>query len=320
MKWMAALLGMFFLMSSCSDDELNPAEKALQTKTIEWEVFHEFEPGETVVQFEISDDAQWLFYYTQMAEAYRVNMKTGTRERMTARPLELKNNKLYTYALKDYKSYFGVSTDFGASITEYYVGAYTNVAAGWYEGAFIAPMINRMFVMPNGNLIIPHIMRTANNSAFLADNKLIVVSEDGGATWERKETEYSFISAQQGDMLYAISEGWTGVKSSEILYSDNSGLSWQPSDLIYRPQALDRENCLIAGSGNEIQKFKNGAWTTYTWEANSDPLVNVIGLKYEGVRGDDPNGRRIDDFEFDSANNLYMIGKNGNTLCRTKLN
>ena len=222
--------------------------------------------------------------------------------------------------LRDYKSYFGVSKDFGATITEYYVGAYTNVAAGWYDGAFIAPMINRMFVMPDGKLILPYIMRTTGNSKFLADNKIIVVSEDGGVTWKRKETDYSYISAQQKNTLYAISEGWTSVKPSELYISDDNGTSWQLTDLAYRPQGTDRENNLIAGSQNEIQKLENGKWTAYTWDASSEPLVSIIGLKYEGVRGDDIEGRRMDDFEFDAANNLYVIGKNTNTICRTRLN
>ena len=48
MKWMASLLGMVLLLSSCSEEEWNPTEESQQTKTIKWEVFHEFEPGETV--------------------------------------------------------------------------------------------------------------------------------------------------------------------------------------------------------------------------------------------------------------------------------
>lgn len=132
MKWMTALLGMVFLLNSCSKDELNHTTETREAKIIEWEVFHEFEPGEVVVQFEISDDAQWLFYYTQMAMAYRVNKKTGVREQLSARPLEVKNNKLYTYVLRDYKSYFGVSSDWGASITEHYVGVYS-YRQQWYK-------------------------------------------------------------------------------------------------------------------------------------------------------------------------------------------
>ncbi|WP_319479158.1 hypothetical protein [uncultured Draconibacterium sp.] len=109
------------------------------------------------------------------------------------------------------------------------------------------------------------------------------------------------------------------IRPSELYTSNDNGTNWQLTDLAYRPQGIDRENNLIADSQNEIQKLENGKWTAYTWDASSEPLVS-IGLKYEGMRGNDTEGRRMDDFEFDAANNLYAIGKNTNTICRTRLN
>ncbi len=309
-----------FLFGSCSKDDDTPEEEEIaQAKNIQWEVFYESEAGETVTQFEVSDDGQWLFYSTATGEAFRVNKSTGIREKLSARPLEFDNGKLYTYIRRDYKSYFGVSTDFGKTITEYHVGTYTNYAAGWYNGTFMNLIVNRLFVMPNGDLILPHIMDNANNAAYLQDNYLIAVSEDGGATWERKETTNSYISVCQGNRLFAIDEGWTGVNSSQLFYSDNQAASWEPSNLAYRPQAVDRDNNLIAGSRNEIQKLKGDKWMIYTWDETVEPLVSITGLRYEGLRGDDPYGRQMDDIEFDAENNMYVIGKNGTTICRTKL-
>src|SRR5690606_32910674 len=132
-----------------------------------------------------------------------------------------KNGKLYLLYEKDYNSYFAVSNDFGETITEYHVGSYTNFSAGWYEGTFMRLIVNRLFVMPNGDLVLPHIMDKANNATYLEDNKLIAVSTDGGATWNRKTTDHSYISTQRGNRLFAISEAWTGVGTSELFHSDN---------------------------------------------------------------------------------------------------
>lgn len=323
-KWIAPALVAGLLFTSCSKDDENPdGQQTGQTKTIEWEVFHEFEPGETVTRFEISDDAKWLFYTNGMGTSYRINKTTGEKSLLYANPLQFENGKLYLYVEKDYKSYFAVSDDFGETKTEHLVGTYTNYAAGWYDGAFMNLIVNRLFVMPNGDLILPHIMDKANNATYLEDNKLIAVSTDGGATWNRKTTDHSYISTQQGNRLFAISEAWTGVGKSELFHSDNGGTSWQASNLTYRPQAVDKENNLIAGFRNEIQKLKGTTWTVYTWQGETnamDGLVFLNGLKYEGETGNDPNGRQMDDIEFDTNNNIYVIGRNYTTICRTKLN
>lgn len=322
-KWIAPALFVGLSLTSCSKNDDDPdGQQTGQTKTIEWEVFHEFEQGEMVTRFEISDDAKWLFYTNTMGTAYRINKTTGEKSILYAHPLQFENGKLYLYAVKDYKSYFAVSSDFGETITEYHVGTYTNFAAGWYDGTFMNLIVNRMFVMPNGDLMLPHIMDKSNNVTYLQDNKLIAVSTDGGATWSRKDSDHSYISAQQGNRLFALSEGWSGVEAhaSKLYYSDNGGISWLGSNLIYRPQAVDRENNLIAAGGNKIQKLKGNSWTVYTWDENSQPYVSLSGLKYEGEIGDDPNGRQMDDIEFDANNNIYVIGKNKNTICRAKLN
>lgn len=318
-KQASTALLLILVINACSEDDAR-GQQAAQTKTIEWEVFHQFEPGEIVTQFEISDDAQWLFYTNSMGTAYRINKTTGEKSILYAYPLEFQSGKLYLHVVKDNKSYFAVSTDFGATRTEYHVGTYTNYAAGWYTGTFMNLIVNRMFIMPNGDFILPHIMDKANNATYLQDNKIIAVSSDGGATWSRQECNNSYISTQQGNRLFAISEGWTGVSASELFYSDNSGKSWQASDLLHSPQATDRENNLIAASGNEIKKLKGNAWTTYTWEVEGDPWVSIIGLRYGASTGNDPNGRKMDDLEFDAQNNLYVIGRNRTTICRTKLN
>lgn len=318
-KWMVPALFAGLLFVSCSTDNENPGGETGHTKNIEWEVFHEFGAGETIVHFEISDDAQWLFYTNSLGTAYRINKVTGEKSLLYALPLQFENGKLYLHVVKDSKSYFVVSDDFGATRTEFEVGTYTNYAAGWYTGTFMNLIVNRLFVMPNGDLILPHIMDKANNATYLQDNKLIAISTDGGATWNRKDSDNSYISALQGNRLFAISEAWTGVGTSQLLYSDNSGTSWQVSDLSYLPQAVDRDNNLIAASRNEIQKFKSNRWTVYTWDETAEPLVSITGLRYEGERGDDPNGRQMDDIEFDEDNNLYVMGKNRTTICRTTL-
>ncbi|WP_418502291.1 hypothetical protein [Flagellimonas sp.] len=326
-KWILLAFVTMPLLTSCSKDNENDEEgqQAEQTKTIEWEVFHEFEAGETVTRFEISDDAKWLFYTNAMGEAYRINKTTGEKSLLYAHPLHYENGTLYLHVVRGNDSYFAVSDDFGTTRTEYHVGTYTNYAAGWFDGAFMNLIVNRMFVMPNGELILPHIMEKANNATYLQDNFLIAVSSDGGATWNRKESKpSSYISAQQGNRLFAISEGWTGVENfeSNLFYSDNGGTSWQESDLKYAPQAVDRENNLIAAGGNLIIKLKGGTWTTYTWEGETsfnDGPVFLNGLKYGGITGNDPNGRKMDDIEFDAGNNIYVIGRNSGTICRAKL-
>lgn len=322
-KWITSALFVGLIIPSCSEDDAG-GQQTGQTKTIEWEVFHEFEAGELVSNFALTDDAQWLFYTDALKVIHRINKSTGEKKTLFSNPtgssyVHYKNGKLYLLYEKDYKSYFAVSDDFGETITEYHVGSYTNFAAGWYDGTFMRLIVNRLFVMPNGDLVIPHIMDKANNATYLLDNKLIAVSTDGGATWSRKDSDYSYISAQQGNRLFAISEGWTGVSTSELFYSDNGGTSWQASDLLYRPQATDRENNLIAASGNEIKKLKGNTWTAYTWDENSQPLVSITGLKYEGETGNDPNGRQMDDIEFDADNNIYVMGRNKTIICRTTL-
>ncbi|WP_111308476.1 sialidase family protein [Confluentibacter sediminis] len=327
-KCMILVLTTSLLLTSCSKDGENPEseQQTEQTKTIEWEVFHEFEPGETVTKFEISDDAKWLFYTNAMGTAYRIDKTTGEKSLLYANPLQFENGILYLHVVRDNDSYFAVSDDFGATQMEYHIGTYTNYAAGWFDGAFMNLIVNRMFVMPNGDLILPHIMEKANNAAYLQDNFLIAVSSDGGATWNRKESKpSSYIIAKQGNRLFAISEGWTGVETfaSKLYYSDNAGTSWQESNLKYAPQAVDRENNLIAAGGNQILKLKGNSWTVYTWEGQTsfnDGLVFLDGLKYRGTTGNDPNGRKIDDIEFDANNHMYVIGRNKTTICRTKLN
>ncbi|WP_108423125.1 sialidase family protein [Flagellimonas amoyensis] len=325
-KWILLAFVAMPLLTSCGKDNENGEEgqQAEQAKTINWEVFHEFEPGETVTQFEISDDAHWLFYTNSMGVTYRINKTTGEKNILYANPLQFEDGKLYLYVVRDNRSYFAVSNDFGATRTEYHVGTYTNYAAGWYDGAFMNLIVNRMFVMPNGDLVLPHIMDKANNAAYLQDNGLIAVSADGGATWNRRESNNSYIPALQGNRLFAISEGWTGVSSfaSKLYYSDDVGASWQESDLEYAPQAVDRENNLIAGRGNQLLKFKGNSWTAYTWEGQTSSMdgpVYLNGLKYGGTTGNDPKGRQMDDIEFDAENNIYVMGRNGTTICRTKL-
>lgn len=328
-KWIVPALIVGLSLTSCSKDDENPdGQQTGQTKTIEWEVFHEFTNGEVISNFAITDDAKWLFYTDAYKVIHRINKSTGEKKVLSSNPtgasyVHYKNGKLYLLYEKDYKSYFAVSNDFGETITEYHVGSYTNFAAGWYDGTFMRLIVNRLFVMPNGDLVLPHIMDKANNATYLEDNKLIAVSADGGATWNRKTTDHSYISAQQGNRLFAISEAWTGVGTSELFNSDNGGTSWQASNLSYRPQAVDKENNLIAGFRNEIQKLKGNTWTVYTWQGETnamDGLVFLNGLKYEGETGNDPNGRKMDDMEFDANNNIYVIGRNYTTICRTKLN
>lgn len=328
-KWIVPALVVGLSLTSCSKDDENPdGQQTGQTKTIEWEVFHEFAPGEVISNFAITDDAKWLFYTDAYKVIHRINKNTGEKKVLSSNPtgasyVHYKNGKLYLLYEKDYKSYFAVSNDFGETRTEYHVGTYTNFAAGWYDGTFMNLIVNRLFVMPNGDLVLSHIMYKANNATYLQDNKLIAVSTDGGATWNRKTTDHSYISAQQGNRLFAISEAWTGVGTSELFHSDNGVTSWQASNLTYRPQAVDKENNLIAGFRNEIQKLKGNTWTVYTWQGETndmDGLVFLNGLKYEGATGNDPNGRKMDDMEFDADNNIYVIGRNYTTICRTKLN
>lgn len=314
------------IITSCNEDNRNSGgQQTAETKTIAWEIFHEFEAGELVSNFAITDDAKWLFYTDALKSIHRINKHTGVKKVLFSNPtgfsyVHYANGKLFFLYEKDYKSYFAVSDDFGETKTEYQIGAYTNYAAGWYDGTFINLIVNRLFVMPSGRLLLPHIMDKANNATYLLDNKLVAVSTDGGATWTREQSDYSYISAQQGNRLFALSEAWTGVEKSELFYSDDGGTTWQRSNLVYRPQATDRENNLIAGGENEMQKLKNNVWTAYTWPEDSAPLVSITGLRYEGERGDDPNGRQIDDIEFDADNKVYVMGRNRTTICRTVLN
>jgi hypothetical protein len=328
--WSSVLLAQLLLVS-CSKNEDNPGgQQTMQAKTIEWEVFHELDTDETIRNFAITDDAKYLFYTNGLNGIYRIDLATGSKTTLFAQPtgssyVHFINEKLYLLYEKGYKSYFAVSDDLGANLTEYEVGAYTNYAAGWYQGTFMKLIVNRMFITPDGDLILPHIMDKANNATYLQDNKLIAISTDGGATWSRKDCEHSYISAKQGNRLFAISEGWTGVETfaSKLFHSDDEGTNWQGSTLSYSPQAVDRENNLIAGSGNKIQKLKGNSWRVYTWEGQTssmDGLVFLSGLKYGGVRGDDPNGRQMDDIEFDADNYIYVIGRNMTNICRTKLN
>lgn len=62
---------------------------------------------------------------------------------------------------------FVVSDDFGATRTEYHVGIYTNYAASWFDGAFMNLIVNLLFVMSKGELILPHIMEKANNETIV---------------------------------------------------------------------------------------------------------------------------------------------------------
>jgi len=319
------IVGLFF--TSCSNDGENPdGQPKGKGSTVEWELFHEFAPGEVIGNFAISDDAKWLFYTDAHEVIHRIGKSTGEKKALTSNPtgasyVHYISGKLYLLYEKGYESFFAVSDNFGETITHYHVGSYTNFAAGWYDGTFMRLLVNRMLVMPNGDLILPHIMDKANNATYLEDNKLIAVSTDGGASWNRKNSDHSYISARQGNRLFAIGEGWTGVDAfpSELYYSDDAGTSWKASDLTYFPQATDRENNLIAGSGNTIYKLKGKTWTEYTWEKNNQPLVSIVGLKYEGERGDDPNGRQMDDMEFDADNNIYVIGADRTAIYRTKL-
>ncbi len=308
-----------FLSCSAEDDTTAETEQNAPGKNLEWEVFYQAETGESITRFEISDDAQWLFYTNGLGVSYRVNKTTGEKSILGGIPLQFEKGKLYLYAIKNYKSYFSVSEDYGATQQEHLVGTYTNFAAGWYTGTFMNLIVNRMFVLPNGDLMLPHIMDRANNAAYLQDNYLIAVSKDGGTTWSRKESQNSFIAVAQGNRLFAIDEAWDGVNSSQLYYSDDLGATWQMSDLEYNPQAVDREGNLIFGFGTELRKLNGTTWKLYGWDQDKEPFVLLSGLKYGGQRGDDPNGRRMDDLEFDAQNRLYTIGKNFNTICRARL-
>lgn len=58
-KWIIPALFVGLSLTSCNKDDIEPEERQFeQAKTIEWEVFHEFEQGEMVTRFEISDDAK----------------------------------------------------------------------------------------------------------------------------------------------------------------------------------------------------------------------------------------------------------------------
>lgn len=310
------------LTVSCKKDE-EPGGSIGQTKTIQWEVFHEFETDENVQNYAISNDAKWLFYANDRSIT-RIDKSDGTKKVLfsngTGAPyVHFIKDKLYMFYERNYSSYFAVSSDFGETITEHLVGTYTNVAAGWYDGPFMRLFFNRLFVMPNGDLIFPYIFGNPNNYLH-TESARIAVSTDEGATWTLQESNPSYIMAQQDNRLFAIKGGWQGDfgigESSLFLYSDDKGTSWQASDLKYAPQATDRQNNLVAAGRNEIQRLKGGRWTIYTWERMSQPIVDITTLA--NSQAGTSRTRRVADIEFDAANNMYVMGSD-NKLCRTKL-
>lgn len=298
-------------LSSCKKDE--PGGNIGETKPLNWELFHDTEIAfGFVASFAVSDDAKWLFYSDSERRVFRVNKTTGEKKTLLA-PYDRSalsfvhfiNGKLYLIYEENYESYVGISNDLGETFTPYRVGTYTHFAAGQFTGAFVRVTVNRLFLLPGGDLIIPHIFRQPNDALSPADDKQIAVSQDGGATWARNSSEYSFISAQRGNRLYAISGGWQGDfntgQSGKAYYSDDKGQTWHESDLKYTPQTVDRENNLIAGNAGEIQKLKNNTWTIYKWDAFKAPFVHVQPLRYFNQE------KTMADIQFDAANNIYIL-------------
>lgn len=319
------LIGLGIVCSCDAECPVPNGDISESVKTIQWEVFYQVEPDLVISNFAIAEEVDWLFFTDNLRNINRINISTGKQDVLFSEPtgpsyVHFKNGKLYMFYEKDFTSYCSISSDFGESFQHHPVGVYTNYAAGWYEGAFVNLIVNRLFEMPNGDLVLPHIMTERNNAEYLIDNRLIAVSTDGGATWSQKESENSYISTLQNERLFAIDESWDGVSVSVHYFSDDLGQTWQATENPYVPQATDWENHLIAGGGNELQKFKEGTWQRYSWEENGEPLVSITSLNYGGVRGDDPNGRKMEDFEFDSNNSLYVIGRDRKSICRTNLN
>lgn len=313
------------LVVSCKKDE-EPGGSIGQTKTIQWEVFHQFETNEHVNNYAISDNGQFLFYSDNRI-IYRINKSTGEKKTIlnAIEPagisyVHVLQGKLYIFYGSVNRSYVGVSTDNGDTFTNHHVGTYTNVAAGQFDGAFTRLFVNRLFAMPNGDLILPYIFTNPNSYLHTDDGSRIAVSIDGGETWTLKESAPSYIVAQQGNRLFAVQGGWQGDfgigQSSSLLYSDDRGTSWHASDLKYAPQATDRQNNLIAAGRNEIQRLKGGLWTIYTWEEMSQPFVQITVLNHSQTGTN--RTRTMADIEFDNANNLYVMGLD-NKLVRTKL-
>lgn len=122
-------------LNSCSKDDKNPdGQQTGQTKTIEWEVFHEFAPEEVISNYAITDDTKWLFYTYAYKVIHRIK-KVLEKKALSSNPtgasyVLYKNGKLYLLYEKNYKSYFAVSDDFGETINEYHVGSYTYFFAG----------------------------------------------------------------------------------------------------------------------------------------------------------------------------------------------
>ena len=311
-----ALLAFLCLNISCGKDD-EPGGTLGEEKIIEWEMLMDL--GDGVRSFAITDDANFLFYTNSAGRFYRVNTATNQETEILSGIsksgvgfVNVINGIVYGTYVSNGRGYFAVSTDLGDTFAEHQVGVFTNVPAGQYEGAFIRPVLNRLYQLPNGQLMIPHIYDNTNSNNMPNDSKLIVVSDDGGATWERRNSEHSFISALRGNTLYAASLNWLGdfnIGEKGNLYESNDyGATWKESSLLFAPQAVDRENNLVAADYYKVCKLKNNKWISYEAEegATHSPLVsNVV---YSNTLGN--VNKKLADIQFDLANNIYVLSAN----------
>lgn len=301
------LLSLFaFIFLACEKEKVdNPNETDQEeVKQISWELVVDLE--EIPRSMTVSDDGNFLFYTSSGDyDIYRIDLNTnekikiedGPESKMHFSYVHYFDGTLYTITYKNNKSYFGISTDNGETLTEHLVETYVFMSEDPLEG-FLKVDHNKMLNLGGGKLIVP----TPSNNGF-------ALSMDGGLNWQTKSTEvnHTFLLTNKGNEIYALYPGWEGDydigSPSELKKSTNVGDSWTNGSLKYLPQAVDRDGNYISCGSTEIRKYNNQKWTIFKWDSNPE----VSGQEARNLSSGGLTEQRLVDIEFDLNNNLYLL-------------
>jgi hypothetical protein len=301
------LLSLFtFIFLACEKDKIdNPNETGQEeVKQITWELVVDLE--EIPRRITVSDDGNFLFYTSSgNYDIYRINLNTNEKVKIEDGPeskmyfsyVHYFDGTLYTITYKNNKSYFGISSDNGETLTEHLVDTFEFMSEDPIEG-FLKVDHNKMLNLGDGKLIVP----TPSNNSF-------ALSLNGGLNWQTKPTEvnHTFFIANKGNEIYALYPGWEGDydigSPSELKKSTNMGDSWTIGTLKYLPQAIDKNGNFISCGSSEIRKYENGEWTIFKWDNNPE----VSGQEARNLSSGGQIEQRLVDIEFDEENNLYLL-------------